>query len=313
VTESQRKKVLVIRFNSIGDLVLTTPTIKALSQHGYAVHFLVKEVFAPMLRSNPYLAQVWTLGDSLSEVIGNLKNEKFDLVIDLHNNYRSKKVISALSLPNYRLKKDRVKLWLLTNLSINKISERLDIVVEDPKTEFFIDQQCQIPTELPNKFLAIAVGAAWFTKEIPIDKLIDLIDQTRWENIVLIGGPADKLKANLLIEGTNKELINLVGQQSIEESAKVIDQAAVLLTGDTGMMHIAASLGTNIVAVFGSTHPILGYTPFASETKYSLFQNHNLRCRPCTKQGKEACPKGHFKCMLDLDYQELVYKLDLYI
>ena len=325
MTDSHPKKVLVIRFNAIGDLVLTSPTVKALAKEGYEVHFLVKKAFDSILSSNPHLTKVWTLSDSLSELISQLKKESFDYIVDLHNNFRSKKVAAALPAQTITLKKDRVGQWLLTNLGINKIKEQhivhrfLDVVqplgieIAEPQTEYYFADDSRTGLVLPAKYLAIAIGAAWKTKEIPVEKLAYIIDTTVWKEIVLLGGPDDAAKADRLLGLTKKPVTNLVGQLSIASSAQVVQTATVLLTGDTGMMHIAAALDTAIVAVFGSTHPILGYTPFMKKSSYSIIQNEALGCRPCTKQGKSSCPKGHFKCMLDLDYRTLVHKIDDYI
>ncbi len=325
MTDSPCKKVLVIRFNAIGDLVLTSPTVKVLAEHGYEVHFLVKAAFASILTPNPHLTKVWTLTDSLSEVISQLKAVHFDYVVDLHNNFRSKKVAAGLSTETFTLKKDRIGLWLLTNLSINKINDRhivyrfLDVIQPlgiksvEPKTEYYFPADTSTNLDLPERYLAIAIGAAWKTKEIPLENLAYIIETSEWRDIVLIGGPDDLVRTDELLRIIQKPVSNLVGKLSIASSALVVQKAAILLTGDTGMMHIAAALSTDIVAVFGSTHPILGYTPFMKKSKYTIIQNEVLGCRPCTKQGKSNCPKGHFKCMLNLDYRTLIHNIDDYI
>ncbi len=323
------KKALVIRFNAIGDLVLTTPVVEALATHGYEVHYLVKEAFSELMEYNPHVHKVWKLKDSLTEVLSKLKNENMDVVIDLHNNLRSRQVKSALKAKNYTLQKDRLRLFLLTKLNINRVKERhivyrfldvvkpLGIAVEAPAPQTYIPDtiSAHLPYTLPAHFLVIVVGAAWTTKEIPTEKLLELITRTAYKEVVLIGGPADKEKATLIEQRAQRPMLNMVGALTITESAYVISKAAAIVSGDTGMMHIAASLGVPSVAVYGSTHPVLGYTPFYGkhEAQYHLVQNEELSCRPCTKQGQNQCPKGHFKCMLDLDVDELVSKVDSFV
>ena len=323
------KKALVIRFNAIGDLVLTTPVVEALAAAGYEVHYLVKEVFAELLDYNPHVHKVWRLKDSLSEVLAHLKKEQFDVVIDLHNNLRSRQVKSALKAKSYTLKKDRLNLFLLTKLNINRVKERhivyrfldvlkpLGIAVDEPAPQTYIPDAIAAlwPDTLPAHYLVIVVGAAWANKEIPTEKIVEIMARTSYREIVLIGGPADKEKARLVVHQSQRLIHNKVGLLSITQSAHVISKAAAILSGDTGMMHIAASLGTPAVAVYGSTHPVLGYTPFYGNHKaqYHIVQNDNLNCRPCTKQGQNQCPKGHFKCMLDLDIEALVSKIDSFV
>lgn len=324
ITASERN-VLVVRFNSIGDIVLTSPVISRLHAEGYKVHYLTKKVFSELLENNPKVGQCWVLEDSLSKVIEELSDHSFKFVIDLHNNYRSKRVCKAISAPTYRLSKERIGMWLLTNFGIRNTSERhivhrfLDVLSplrlssRSEKLEFYTESESIEYLALPEEYLAVAVGAAWSTKQIPTAKQIEIIEQSKWKNIVLLGGPDEKEMADEIVSGTSKKITNLVGDLSITQSGLVVKDASVLLTGDTGLMHIAAAVETPTVAVFGSTHPVLGYTPFTDEKNYYIIQNESLGCRPCTKQGKSACPKGHFKCMLDLDFKDLVTKIDKYI
>jgi len=316
-----KKKILIIRFNSIGDIVLTSPVSEALNAAGYEVHYLVKSLFASLLKSNPNITKVWELKSDLNETIHELKKIEFFAVVDLHNNLRSSKVKRALSIKSYTFKKPRIKYFLLTKFGmkfkpephiVNRflyVIEPLIGKVENVNTSFYFD-----PVKsnfdfkvLPENFMAIAVGAAFKTKMIPTHKLIQLIDESTL-NVVLIGGPADCERAHKIVSKTKRKIINLVGEISISDSAKVIQNCQMLVSGDTGMMHIGAALNVPMVNVFGSTHPILGYTPFYgnSENKSVIIQNPDLSCRPCTKQGSDACPKGHFKCMNSISVDEML-------
>ncbi len=320
-----RKKALIIRFNAIGDIVLTTPVIQALADNNYEVHFLVKAAFAEIVESDAYVTKVWTLKEQLAEVITLLKREDFDLVIDLHNNLRSKRVKSALSKTTCTFSKDRIGYWLLTKLGIHTIQEQhiverflsvlapLGIKVAQPSTRYTIPLDTSLPADLPEKYICIAIGAAWYTKQIPTEKLVNVIEQCNHKNIVLIGGPDDRIAAIEVEARLTHSIINLTGQLTIHQSALVIQRSQVLLAGDTGMMHIAAALDVPVVAVFGSTHPILGYTPYygkLAKNSYKLIENKSLSCRPCTKQGKDSCPKGHFRCMIDIDPNDIVQAIE---
>ena len=306
------KKVLVIRFNSIGDIVLTSPTIRALAKNGYEVHYLVKHVFATLLKTNPFVTKIWTLKDDLNFVIHNLKTENFDFIIDLHNNLRSVRVKSALGVKSYTLHKPRLKYWLLTNFGVNikpephivrrflNVAEPLTGKIESPNLEFYFDNKVtgRLISDLPPNYICIAIGAAFKTKMILTNKLVEIINSIN-DDVVLIGGKVDMDRAMTITEKVNRRVINLVGKISISDSAHVISNCHALLSGDTGMMHIGAALNVKMVNVFGSTHPILGYLPFygSDSDKSTIVQVEDLKCRPCTKQGRYECPKGHFKCM----------------
>ena len=131
---------------------------------------------------------------------------------------------------------------------------------------------------------------------------------------MLLGGKDDVSKAKELLDHRPQGIINLCDNLNIQASAEVIKNSILLLSGDTGLMHIAATLDTKVVAVYGSTHPILGYTPYYNgNNKSIIIENNQLNCRPCTKQGRDTCPKGHFKCMKDLDSSVLIDKISSFI
>lgn len=331
---SEKKKALVIRFNSIGDIVLTTPCVQALAEAGYVVHYLTKSAFSEILAHNEHVDHVWKLEDELSSLLPALKAEGFDVVIDLHNNLRSSKVKSALSCQAFTLQKNRFSLWLLTQTPFKSHQEKhivyrfldvlkpLGISSDGPSTNYFLPVSISHKESLrtlPGNFLAIAVGAAWETKSIPTEKLVSIIKETDFSEVVLLGGKDDVEKAAVIESQASRPIINLVGELSINESAYVVSKSSAVLTGDTGMMHIAAAFEVPAIAVFGSTHPALGYTPFYAKNAQSqklthfLVQNERLSCRPCTKQGKSKCPKAHFKCMLDLNNDEIIEKIDSFI
>ncbi len=325
------KKALIIRFNSIGDIVLTTPVIQSLSDAGYVVDYLCKSAFAEIPTANPMVRRCWSYVDNLTALVRELKKEHYDLVVDLHNNLRSRKVRSGLKAPARVLKKRPIEQFLLTRFGRRpRVSKHIvhrflatvareGKISSEPKLSFHINQEAEAEIsrlDLPASPIAIAVGAAWQTKAIPEAKLIDVINQFVGYPIILLGGHAEKPKAIRLQQAVDNELIDLCGKVSISGSAAVIRRSLCLLTGDTGMMHIAASLGVPMVAIFGSTHPVLGYTPFYGERgkdSFSIIQNNNLNCRPCTKQGKASCPKRHFKCMNDLDTRIIIKNMQSFV
>jgi len=317
-------RVLVIRFNSIGDIVLSYPAVRTLSRAGYEVHYLTKASFAELVTSNPFVAKVWLLKDSLHTVVDALVKIDWIYVFDFHNNYRSKTVVRNLDSPSFTLEKNRIGMWIMIQLNLRKKQQRhiveryLDTIAlagiqcKDSSLEVYIPDNLAIP-DLPEVYLAIAVGTAWHTKSIPVDKIVETINLIPNTAVILLGGPDDKQRALDIKNGCENTVIDLTSELSILQSAKVVMNAAAILTGDTGLMHIEAAVGTPIVAVFGSTHPLLGYTPYTDSEKAVVIQVEDLPCRPCTKQGKNSCPKGHFKCMKNINTERLVEEINNYI
>jgi len=319
-----KKKVLIIRFNSIGDIVLTSPVVQALSNEGYEVHYLCKKTYSSLLSAIPNIMRAHLFDGNLAQTTKALKKEKFHYIIDLHNNYRSNKVARALRVRAHRLQKQRIKLFLLTKFNL-RVQPQKHIVdrfmqVVSPLLSTKVRHQVifdigheQIQKinnlNLPSAFVAISIGAAYYTKRIPTYMIIEIINGLSMP-VVLLGGKDDRERANEIATKCVRDIINLVGAVSIIESAEVINRSKVLLTGDTGLMHIGAAVGAPIVAVFGSTHPVLGYTPYYNDQPvFSIIENIDLKCRPCTKQGKDSCPKGHFNCMNNITAQSIVKEI----
>ena len=317
-----KEKILVIRFNSIGDIVLTFPAVRALFDHNYEVHYLCKKSYASLLKPNPRIHKIWTIEKNVQEVLEELKEEQFTYIIDLHNNLRSRQVKSHLKIQANTLIKHPISNFLLTQLNI-KVGKRGHIVnrfletvspicrnVQDRSLELFIPEETRVKVDglgLPQDYLAISVGAAYATKQIPAETIAQVIERIKIP-VVLLGGNDDKKKAETIISLSQSQIINLVGKVDILSSAEIIKRSKCLLTGDTGLLHIASALRKNVVAVYGSTHPTLGYTPNSSDDNFQfrIVQNEDLTCRPCTKQGKKKCPKGHFRCMTEIDADTIV-------
>ncbi len=318
--DQQEKKVkfLIIRFSSIGDIVLTTPVIRNLKkqvEHA-EVHFLTKQAFSPILKSNPYIYKVHVLTD-FNPLIKSLKAESFDYIIDLHHNLRSKRVKNALKKMSFSFDKLNLKKWMLVKLKINRLPdlhivdrylETIKFFIEKPDSDgldFFIPEDEEYVLPLIKKYVVIVIGANHYTKQMTQEKLTELCNSIQLQ-VVLIGGKNDVSKAEIIVQDCEKELIDLTGKLSINQSASVIKNAEWVLTPDTGMMHIAAAYHKKIVSYWGNTVPEFGMTPYLPNKKSLIFENKDLKCRPCSKIGYKQCPKKHFKCIRDLNIEEIV-------
>ena len=322
-------KILVLRFSSIGDIVLTTPVVRALAQQvpGAEVHFATKPGYRGLLEPNPYVTKVHCLTGSLAELVQALKAEQFDCIIDLHNNLRTRLIKLRLGVQAYSFDKLNWQKWLLVNLKIDKLP-RVHIVQRYLQTaaplgvkddgrglNYFIPENQEVelntlPPAFQRGYVAVAIGAQHATKRLPVEKLIELCARLA-RPVVLLGGGEDEGIGQQIVAAFNTQTESFIhngcGRYSLHQSASLLRQAQFVVSHDTGLMHIAAAFHKEIFSVWGNTVPEFGMYPY--RTEFKVLEVKGLPCRPCSKIGFAKCPQGHFKCMrdqaLDLDLPPL--------
>ncbi|MEK6478313.1 glycosyltransferase family 9 protein [Catalinimonas sp. 4WD22] len=329
-----KKKILILRFSSIGDIVLTTPVPRTIKTQLQAeVHYCVKKQYQNILAANPYIDKLHLLDGNLGELIKELKAERFDYVIDLHHNLRTLIIKKRLGVKSYSFPKLNVEKWLMTNLKINKLPNvhivdrymeavaPLGVKMDSLGLDYFIPEKDEVELEwLPEthqkEYVVYAIGAQFNTKKLPLDRMIELCDRIN-KPIILLGDKNDRetgeeivkfferteasapLEQQLQNELNKKAIIfNACGQFNLNQSASIVKNAQYVFTHDTGLMHIAAAFKKTIFSIWGNTIPMFGMYPY--RTKFTIFENNKLSCRPCSKIGYNKCPKGHFKCMRDI-------------
>ena len=317
-------KFLIIRFSSIGDIVLTTPVIRCLKQQvpNAEVHFLTKKNYSGIVETNPYVDKVIRLNDSWELMIHQLQIETYDYIIDLHHNLRTLKVKRALKgVKSFSFNKLNIQKWLLTAFKINVLPKEHIVdrylatlksfgVVNDGKgLDYFIPEKDKIvlkdiPVSHHFGFIAIVIGAALNTKKLPLHKLKELCSNIQ-HPIILLGGEEDKANGNLIAAVDDIKIYNACGKFNLNESADLIRLSKLIITHDTGLMHIAAALQKKIISVWGNTIPEFGMHAYYGkfEIRDLKFEIPNLWCRPCSKIGFNKCPLGHFKCMEKQDVE----------
>ena len=315
-------KFLVIRFSSIGDIVLTTPVVRIIKEQipDSEVHYLTKQEYVGIVENNPYIDKIHVLNkDNQSELIEELKNEGFDNIIDLHKNLRTRKIKSKLQVPDFSFNKLNYKKWILVNFKKNNLPnihivdrylETLsvfDIKNDNKGLDYFIkekDNFCVPNIEQNERFVSIVIGAKHYTKQLPNSQIIKLINILDYK-VVLLGGKEDLNNSAIIEKGINRSIINLCGKINLNQSASVIKQSSIVVSNDTGLMHIASAFKKNIVSVWGNTVPEFGMYPYKAGNNSKIFEVKNLKCRPCSKIGFKKCPKKHFKCMNDINIDEI--------
>ncbi len=315
-------KVLIIRFSSIGDIVLTTPVLRALKQtteQDFEIHYVTKKAFAGILEHNPFIDQLHLHDRKRIGLIRKLRKEHFDLVIDLHNSTRSNILTFHLNRPTVRLRKLNVRKWMLTNFKINRMPKIhvvdryletlkvLDVSFDDKGLDYFFPEampakEALLPGLFHKGYIAFAIGGLHATKRLPNEKIIAVIQKLD-QPVVLLGDTNDAPNGALIAAATGPGTFNACGQLSLHESAFLVKHACVVIAHDSGLMHIAAALNKPLVTVWGNTVPEFGMAPYMprSPERSKIIGVKGLACRPCSKLGYPKCPKNHFDCMMQMD------------
>jgi ADP-heptose:LPS heptosyltransferase len=320
------KKILIIRFSSIGDIVLTTPVIRCLKEQlpDAEIHFLTKKRFEPVVSANPGLAKIFVLENKLGALLPELQREKYDFVVDLHRNIRSIRVRLALRRPSGTFSKLNFRKWLMVNFKINRLPDKhivdryfgavagLGISNDMQGLDYFIPgedelQRRDLPVTHRNGFIALVIGGRHYTKMLPDEKVMYLCEKINMP-VVLLGGPEDRAKAERIVMQCERPVYNACGLYNINQSASVIKMASAVVTNDTGLMHIAAAFRKEVFSLWGNTIPAFGMYPYlpGHEEKSHIFEVDGLSCRPCSKLGYARCPRKHFRCMMDQDMDTLL-------
>lgn len=307
-------KILVIRFSSIGDIVLTTPVIRCLSNQleDAEIHVLLKPAFVSVIQNNPYISKIWLWE---AGVLAKLRKEGFDYIVDLHNNLRSLQVKLALRIPQSSFKKVNIAKYLLVRFRINLLPKvhvvdryfdavnDLGVKNDGAGIDFYPSQGDyatieRLPVTFLQKYTAIVCGALQGTKSIPEEKLREFCNGIRG-NLLFIGGSKERVLGERLQAYFGDRSVNMCGKTTIGESAVLLKNASAVLSPDTGMMHIAAAFNKPIAVIWGNTIADFGMGPYLPKPDAAFFYSEvkNLPCRPCSKIGFPQCPKKHFNCM----------------
>lgn len=324
-------KILVIRFSSIGDIVLTTPVIRCIKSQlkNVELHVLTKSQYSVIFKSNPNIDKMHIWGNENKEVIKTLKSEQFDYVIDLHNNIRTKKLKTLLSSTAYSFPKLNIQKWLYVNFKWNRMPDihivdryfqtvkELGVSNDNEGLDYFIPKEDEV--DMSGHFgtsdiVSVAIGAQFATKKLPVSKIVEILDSIK-KPIVLLGGKEDYDNAEEIVKLSESNIFNTCGKFNLNQSASVVKQSKVLLTHDTGLMHIAAAFDTPIVSVWGNTVPEFGMYPYKPQNAelYSIHEVKGLSCRPCSKIGFQKCPKKHFNCMNQQNVAEITNSIEKYL
>jgi len=322
-------RILLVRLSSMGDVILTTPLVRALrARHREAeMVYLTRPGFAPLVADHPARVEVLTF-DPTSEALGDLakrlRGRKFTHLLDLHGVTRSR-LLRLLVPGQWRgYGKRRVARWMLVHGKRDiygdsvpeaeryfEAARDLDVTPDGGPAEVGIGAAAAASAAawLASRGLgggrpmaALAPGAAHFTKRWPTgywEMLSQSLVAQGYDVAVLTGGDfRDEGAAIAAAGGVNAA--TTAGALGLQETAGVLRAARVAVSGDTGLMHLATAVGTPVVALFGPTVRQFGFFPYRSPATVLELA---LSCRPCSAQGGEVCPLGHHKCLREISPQ----------
>ena len=315
-------KVLIIRFSSIGDVVLTTPIIRCLKQQKKAtIHYLIKDKFKEAIQGNPNIDKVFIHKKGVSK---KLSKEKYNYIIDLQNNLNSYKIKIKLNVKALTVNKENIKKWLLVNLGIDLLKQQhivdryfktvktLNISDDNKGLEFFINNSCQInksklPINVEKPYIAWIVGASYKNKKISAKQIISVCNQLT-QPVLLLGGKLDFLLAHkVTTETKNNQVYNLCGKLTLNDSSFLVKKSELVLTNDTGLMHIASAFKKKIISFWGCTKPSLGMFPYLADplSKQLVF---NPKKPPCSKLGNR-CKQTKKGCINNIDPKQIYLEI----
>ena len=328
------QKILVLRLSSIGDVVLTTPVLRALRRRypSARIDFLVKSGYAGLLHRNPHLDGVLTLPDSagaadLVRMLGKLRQQRYDLLIDLHRNWRSiflRRAGGARAARVYRKHVVRRAFYVAFKRESLGLPSAVDRYFRAVRPLGVVDDGRGPKLHLPDSLrrrtgerlrelgwtgksaIGLVPGAGYATKRWPAERYGELGRRLAAEfgvPVLVFGGVEDREVATVICRRIGSAAVDLAGRLSLSESAAALDFCDLVIANDTGLMHVANALGKKLVAIFGSTTGGLGFYPRGEKVRAVEIR---LACRPCSHLGRNRCPKGHFRCMQDIPVEEVL-------
>jgi len=321
---SKTNKILIIRLSSLGDILLTTPFIRAIKTQfpHIKIDMLIREGYADVIKLNPYIDKKLLFkkhDKSNIALIEQLRNDNYQLVIDLQNNLRSNKIVSSLKINSVNFDKRSFDKFLLVNFKINKLREAPPIPVRYSNTiqnlkldnqglDLFTDKSANLELNGKNNLIGFCPGARHFTKRWPKEYYFELGNRLTQDGytIVLFGGKIDKEICAELVDKISGA-INLSNNDELLQTAADMKLCKAVVCNDSGLMHTASATGTKVIALFGSTVKEFGFAPYNCSNL--ILENNSLTCRPCSHIGRSDCPKKHFDCMKSIKPEFVFEKL----
>jgi ADP-heptose:LPS heptosyltransferase len=331
--KDREMKALVICGDSIGELVFSTPVIRAMKVELDDIHLhgLFSANVAFLAKENPYLDTIHLQDGSFWKLLRNLRQEKFDVVVNLRRDWPSKWFCFLLFAKTYFLPPSGWKQWLMVNLKINHLPnvhyvdqlilglKPLGIKGDELGLDFFIPEKDKValdwlPAEFRKGFVVFCISAPYSTRKLPVDRMIELCDKIN-KPVIILGSGEDQPIGEVintffarglsvvweqgLLELNKKTIVyNACGKFNFNQMASLVKQSLAVFTFDNDFVPVASAFRKEVFPLMGNTILLFGRYPY--RTKFTVLESNSVACRPCSSKGFEKCPKGHFRCMRDI-------------
>ena len=324
------KSFLIIQTAYLGDVILATPVVEKLKAHfpEAKIDFLLRKGNESLLENHPHINEIliWDKSENkkknLFKLSKKVRKRNYECVINLHR-FTSSGFITMRSGAKIKLGFEKSPFSFTYNQSFkhaigkgtHEIDRNLSVISQ------ITDSQQYLPKLYPSKlafekteeyktgeYICIAPTSVWYTKQLPDDKWIELINRIDQKNVTtyLIGGPEDRAACGSMKSRTlNDNVINLAGKLSILESAALMRDAKMNYVNDSAPLHLASAIDAPVTVFYCSTVPDFGFGPLSGNATI-IQTTEELKCRPCGLHGFKDCPKKHFKCGLSIDTKSLI-------
>lgn len=327
-------RLLIIRLSSLGDVVLTTPILHLLrAQYPRAqIDFLTRPAYQDLVRAHPGVDRVLLFEPEAGfcATLHTLRQTRYDLVLDLHRTLRSRLFVYGLrARRRMTYGKRTLRRALLVRLGWNTLRamtpiparyaaplRRLGLTAPLVGPAVYLTPESQDamrayvqqawPGQPVPPLIAVAPGARWPTKQWPVARFAQAVQhlaQAQRAAVVVLGSAEEQPLAQALAQQLSVPVLNSAGQLSLMHTAALLQQCRMLLSNDSGLMHLATALSVPVVAVFGPTVQEFGFYPFQARAEVV---SAALDCRPCSTKGSLTCPRGHHQCMQHVTVPQVV-------
>jgi len=305
------KKLLIIRLSSLGDILLTTPLIRSIKKQypQISIDFILKEQYRDILKHNKFITNMLLYEKDEDK----LSSNNYNLIIDLQNNFRSRKITRSLKSTAIKFNKHNFEKFLLVHFKINRLRSLPQIPVrysntisnfnlDDGGLDLFLPENINSNLIDTKKYIGMAPGSKHFTKMWPIDYYVQLGEELKHNgyDIVLFGGKDDEQICKQ-IKDALPFAVNLCNDNDLIQTVTNMKRCLAVVCNDSGLMHAACAVKVPVLTFFGSTVQEFGFGPYKNNNL--ILENNSLTCRPCSHIGRNSCPKKHFRCMKDLSPQ----------
>jgi heptosyltransferase-2 len=327
-------KVLVIQTAFIGDAILGTALLEKLHQvyPDSRIDYLVRDGNQTLFQDHPFLNEVliWKKKESkyteLIRVLKEIRSRNYDSVYNIQR-YASSGILTGFSRAKHKFGYQNNPLSFIFSKSVeHRFGKGFSAVHEvDRVLDLLTDKTERVnPVIYPSEadesavkqytgkdFITIAPASVWFTKQLPVEKWIELINRIPDQiQIYLTGAKSDAKLATKIESKVSRDVVNLAGKLPLLQTAALMKNALMNYANDSAPVHLASAVNAPICEVFCSTVPEFGFTPLATRTVV-VETKEKLDCRPCGMHGKSECPKGHYNCANTIDVTAMLSALKL--